>query len=134
MTGRILFKGGTDFYSAIRHLADMIAIIGPVPPELVEREKAWRWWWCGDEILNSNGQLCGNAAEFYGGPFFTDDEGTFIGNHLVAKTRLWENEVPKCISKEEIDVFFKFMRRMLAWLPEDRATAGELKDDPWLYQ
>lgn len=28
--------------------------------------------------------------------------------------------------------FLRFLRRMLAWAPEDRATAKELLFDPWL--
>lgn len=29
-------------------------------------------------------------------------------------------------------LFINFARRMLTWLPEKRATAKELLDDPWL--
>ena len=29
-------------------------------------------------------------------------------------------------------MFMKFMRSMLQWRPEDRKTAKELFDDPWL--
>ncbi|GAW19521.1 hypothetical protein ANO14919_090090 [Xylariales sp. No.14919] len=132
LTGQKLFEqDDTNPYSAVKHLADMIAILGPVPPVLIQREKAMREWRWSPQVLNPNGQLCGSAAEFYGGPFFTDD-GTFIGNHLVPHTRIWENEVPGCIPIEEADCFFNFMRRMLCWLPENRATARELKSDPWL--
>ncbi|KAI0431723.1 putative serine/threonine-protein kinase [Xylaria sp. FL1042] len=130
--GRMLFEqDGPNSYSAVQHLADMIAILGPIPPVLVQREKAMRGWRWSPEVRNPNGQLCGSAAEFYGGPFFTDD-GTFIGGHLVRHTRVWKNEMPECIPREEADCFFKFMRRMLCWVPEDRATAKELKRDPWL--
>ncbi len=51
----------------------MIAILGPVPPVLVQREKAMREWRWSPQVLNPNGQLCGSAAEFYAGPFFADD-------------------------------------------------------------
>jgi serine/threonine-protein kinase SRPK3 len=33
---------------------------------------------------------------------------------------------------EEKALFLKFVRRMLQWLPEDRDTAKELREDPWL--
>lgn len=33
---------------------------------------------------------------------------------------------------EDKDLFIKFARRMLKWMPEERATAKELLDDPWL--
>ncbi|KAI1279402.1 putative serine/threonine-protein kinase [Xylaria sp. FL0933] len=132
LTGRGLFEqDDPSSYSAVKHLANMIAILGPVPSALVQRQKAMREWRWSPPVLNSGGQLCGTAAEFFGGPFFTED-GTFIGNHLVRHDRVWENELPGCIPREEADCFFKFMRRMLCWIPEDRATAGGLKSDPWL--
>lgn len=33
---------------------------------------------------------------------------------------------------QERALFINFARRMLTWLPEKRATAKELLDDPWL--
>lgn len=33
---------------------------------------------------------------------------------------------------EEKALFVAFVRRMLQWVPEERATARELRDDPWL--
>lgn len=91
--------------------------------------------------------MSSNAAEFYGGPFFNDDGrclrpsrfflanwqiGTFIRPVLVVQGRRFEQELPESIAPEEADDFLRFMRRMLAWMPEDRATASELKNDPWL--
>ena len=36
------------------------------------------------------------------------------------------------IEDEEKDQFLRFASRMLEWLPEKRATAQELLDDPWM--
>lgn len=55
----------------------------------------------------------------------------------------WRNEVPipKTTTLEENeyflegenkDKFIKFVRAMLQWRPEDRKTAKELLQDPWL--
>ncbi|KGO77686.1 hypothetical protein PITC_071690 [Penicillium italicum] len=33
---------------------------------------------------------------------------------------------------DEKDDFLRFLRRMLCWLPEERASAKELLFDPWL--
>lgn len=33
---------------------------------------------------------------------------------------------------EEKVLFLQFVRRMLKWLPEDRASARELLEDPWM--
>jgi serine/threonine-protein kinase SRPK3 len=46
---------------------------------------------------------------------------------------MWD-AAPECIADEDKRLFVNFMRRMLSWLPEDRATAKELKSDPWLDQ
>lgn len=37
------------------------------------------------------------------------------------------------IKGEEKRVFIKFVKRMIKWQPEERSTAKELLDDPWLY-
>lgn len=57
--------------------------------------------------------------------------GKFVRNDLVPYERSLRREMPECIPEEEADRFLKFMRRMLCWLPEDRARAKELKNDPW---
>jgi hypothetical protein len=35
---------------------------------------------------------------------------------------------------EEKRRFVQFVKRMIAWRPEERSTAKELLDDPWLYK
>jgi hypothetical protein len=44
----------------------MIALLGPVPPVLIQRERDMRQRRWSPELLNPEGKLCGNAAEFYG--------------------------------------------------------------------
>lgn len=36
------------------------------------------------------------------------------------------------LSRNEKEPFLKFMRSMLKWLPEERRTAKQLLEDPWL--
>lgn len=36
------------------------------------------------------------------------------------------------LESDEKDDFLRFLRRMLCWIPEERATAEELLFDPWL--
>ena len=55
-----------------------------------------------------------------------------MSNDLIPFTRSLKSELPDCIPEEEAVLFLNFMRRMLCWLPEERATAKELKNDPWL--
>ncbi|KAJ6150677.1 protein kinase [Penicillium chermesinum] len=86
------------------HLARMIAIMG-MPPK--------------DMIRNSE----------YATKFF-DSKGNWIGTA----------EIP-CVSLEKLEsnlrdtqqrLFISFMRKMLQWQPENRASAKELLGDPWL--
>lgn len=35
---------------------------------------------------------------------------------------------------EEKAQFISFVQRMLRWLPEERSTAREMLDDPWLHE
>lgn len=66
-------------YSAQAHIAEMIALLGPPPKELIDREKEGLRWNSGPRVTNSEGKLCRKASEFYGGPFF-DSTGKFISS------------------------------------------------------
>ncbi|KAL1963422.1 hypothetical protein VTN77DRAFT_8323 [Rasamsonia byssochlamydoides] len=41
-------------------------------------------------------------------------------------------EVETRLEGRDKDLFLQFKRSMLKWLPEERKTARELLDDPWL--
>lgn len=80
-----------------------------------------------------------HATEYYGGPFFNNDDmhaecprffKAANQEDFVPHSRSLKGEVPECITLEDADALIKFMRRMLSWTPEDRATAKELKNDP----
>lgn len=137
-------------YSAKHHLADMIAVLEPPPEVLTERDRDMRNWIWFVGSGNANGQLCENDADYFGGPFFADDGklmwnfgqaqrqpsqdtlGEFTHKDLIARDRKLSDIVPECIREDKQD-FLHFIRKMLCWLPEDRATARELiKSHPWL--
>jgi len=58
--------------------------------------------------------------------------GEFVRKDLIPFERNLSDAVPECIIDEDKELFLNFMRRMLCWLPEDRATAKELTEDLWL--
>ena len=60
-------------YRAHHHLAEMIALLGPMPKALVERGSSMRHWRWSPETLNQEGKLCNNAIDYFGGPFLSDD-------------------------------------------------------------
>lgn len=75
---RDLFSKSHDVdgtYNPAAHLAEMIALLGPPPKELISRERdglAWNW---APAAQNAAGAMCTTAADWFGGPFF-DDKGT----------------------------------------------------------
>jgi hypothetical protein len=71
-------------HSAKAHLAEMIALFGPPPKELLDREKDGRRWNFAPTIQNSAGKVCKKAYEWYDGPFFDDTgkAGYFHLSHL----------------------------------------------------
>jgi hypothetical protein len=38
------------------------------------------------------------------------------------------------VDGEEKQMFLDFAKKMLCWLPQDRKSAKELLNDPWLYK
>lgn len=61
---------------------------------------------------------------------------------LIVISGNWKGEAPvpelnldaleERLKGDEKDDFLRFLRRMLCWLPEERASAKELLFDPWL--
>ncbi|GAB7356018.1 hypothetical protein MBLNU459_g6639t1 [Dothideomycetes sp. NU459] len=63
-------------YSAAKHLAQMIAILGPPPPVLINERSELKWKWS-PAIENDNGLPCQDACSYYSGPFF-DSSGAYL--------------------------------------------------------
>jgi len=108
-------------YMTRAHIAEMIAMMGPPPLELLKHGK--------------------RTAEF-----FTKDGKQSVLTLNVFKLNLvgqWRGEIPLPSatsleeSEENLDgsnkeAFLQFMRKMLQWQPERRQTAKQLLQDPWL--
>lgn len=56
--------------------------------------------------------------------------GNFIPDTQIQKTSLEKEE--ENLVREDKSLFLEFLRKMVQWLPEDRKSAKELMDDPWL--
>ncbi|KAG8630738.1 hypothetical protein KVT40_002357 [Elsinoe batatas] len=106
--GRHMFYGHDPHingYSTRAHLAEVIGLLGPPPLDLLRRGK--------------------RSSEFF------DENGIWKAIvHLPENVSLEQFE--SFMAGEKKLAFLKFLRRMLQWRPEDRATAKELLDDPWL--
>ncbi|KAH9841134.1 putative CDK4/6 [Rhodofomes roseus] len=104
-----LFKttgGPENKQDNIYHLAHMIALLGPPPKDFLERtqtERPWGWF---------------------------DKDGNWKAAADIPNTNLEDAE--KKLTGEDKVLFLRFVRKMLKWKPEERASAKELLDDPWL--
>ena len=93
------------FYHADQHLGLMIALMGPPPKALLER---------------------GSTTATY-----FDEHGNFRKLNLIKKDFSFEQSITRVRGPEK-DVFIDFVKHMICWLPEDRWTAKQLLDHPWL--
>ncbi|KAK2806624.1 hypothetical protein FQN51_006590 [Onygenales sp. PD_10] len=92
-----------DLYDAA-HLAQIIAALGPPPPEFLAKNPERR-------------------ADFW------DDQGRWLDFAPILEGRTMEALQTRLEDKAK---FLRFIRRALTWMPEERATAKELLQDPWL--
>jgi hypothetical protein len=60
-------------YDVRAHLAEMIALLGPPPKELLDRERLWSDVKWDHAVENPDGKLCQTAREYFGGPFFNPE-------------------------------------------------------------
>lgn len=100
-------------YHANEHLALMICLLGPPPKELLDKG-----------LKTSN--------------YFTYDrekeEYVFKSQKLVDK---WKNDVSwdravTHMQGENKESFIDFAKKMICWIPEERWTAAQLLEHPWL--
>ncbi|EZF36590.1 CMGC/SRPK protein kinase [Trichophyton rubrum D6] len=106
--GRHLFYGNDPDgkgYSTRAHLAEVMGFLGPPPLDMLQRGKR------SHEFFTSDGK-------------WKQDLEIPTGVSLELSEEFLDGK-----SKE---MFIAFMRGMLQWRPEDRKTAKELLQDPWL--
>ncbi|CAG8938994.1 unnamed protein product [Penicillium salamii] len=106
--GRHLFYGNDPDgkgYSTRAHLAEVMGVLGPPPLDLLQRGKR------SHEFFTSDGKWKQNIEIPTGAGLEVTE------NILDGKNK---------------EMFMSFMRGMIQWRPEDRKTAKELLQDPWL--
>lgn len=67
-------------YDAHVHLAQMVALLGDPPKEVIRRERALRDHRLERPVINLRGKQCNTMNEFWGGPFFDDNGKLFSPN------------------------------------------------------
>ncbi|KMK60538.1 protein kinase, putative [Aspergillus fumigatus Z5] len=134
-------------YDARRHIAEMIALLGPPPPEVIQRYQYMREYSWPKPVRREDGRVCETAEEYFCGPFF-DEKGITrfpISNECLDSRNilgrfLYENLIPdrklsdtaSFLGGEEKETFLDLAKRMLVWHPDARKTAGELAGHPFL--
>ncbi|KAJ5156310.1 hypothetical protein N7492_009113 [Penicillium capsulatum] len=116
-------------YDAKLHIAEMIALLGPPPSEIIQRYQDMREYLWPQPVRREDGRLCATAEEYFCGPFF-DENGHFLYEHLIPDRNLADSV--SFLEGEERESFLDFARGMLAWHPYVRKTAGELAEHPFL--
>ncbi|KAK6209855.1 hypothetical protein QIS74_11439 [Colletotrichum tabaci] len=106
--GRHLFQGSDPKekkYLTRAHLAELVALLGPPPPDLLLRGKR-------------------------SGEFFAVD-GRWIADIPIPQSQGLDGSITR-LEGQKKEAFLTFVKGMLQWRPEDRKTASQLYDDPWL--
>ncbi|KAF4459651.1 kinase domain [Fusarium albosuccineum] len=105
LSGRV--RGHCKFSDKTR-FAQMIRLLGPPPSELLARADR------------------SALSKYY------NDQGKFKYPELIPDESFTLKNSTPMLEGEERTLFINFAKRMLTWLPEQRATAKELLNDPWL--
>lgn len=115
-------------YSTRAHLAEVIGVLGPPPLSLLKRGRRSHEFFTEDGVLfpanivYPNLWVCG-LRNFPIGHWRNEIE--VPGNIALENSE-------EFLSGRNKEMFLNFMKGMLQWRPEDRKTAKELLQDPWL--
>ncbi|KAJ5362341.1 hypothetical protein N7541_003185 [Penicillium brevicompactum] len=93
-------------YEPFKHLALMVALVGPPPANFVKRSE-------------TTGQCF-------------DHHGAWIAQVHAAVPSTSLESLEQRLSGTEQESFLRFLRSMLKWVPEERRSARQLLGDPWL--
>ncbi|OJJ74452.1 hypothetical protein ASPBRDRAFT_146493 [Aspergillus brasiliensis CBS 101740] len=116
-------------YVAKRHMAEMVALLGPPPPEIMQRYQSMREYPWPEPVRREDDRLCETAEEYFEGPFF-DKSGRFLFEDLIPNRKL--DDTVSILEGEEREAFLDLAKRMLVWHPNKRKSAGELAEHPFL--
>ena len=102
------------------HLAEMIALMGSPPLELLKKGKR------AAQFFDEKGKGCPTCTTM-----FANLAGHWRGEIPVPDpTSLEDSEINLEVSNKE--AFLRFVQKMVQWRPEDRQTASQLLEDDWL--
>jgi serine/threonine-protein kinase SRPK3 len=131
-----------------KYLGQLIALLGPPPADMLEQERQRRTQKLDMPLINFDGACCRTVSEFWNGPYFDDKGnlrtdccfrsetnlliGQFLYPELVQDDLTIEDTITS-LEGDEKRLFLDFLvQNMLCWDPEQRMSAKELLQHPWL--
>lgn len=132
---RALFEGGHLFtgrdpvlrtYKSRAHLAEMISLLGPPPPNFLARGRLTHKFFsnkgkCDQILVPVHNNTIDTSACL--GDFSTDIS-------IPTRTTLGQRE--SRLEGEDKALFLRLMMKMLQWEPEKRTSVAELAYDEWI--
>ncbi|KAE8392792.1 kinase-like domain-containing protein [Aspergillus alliaceus] len=122
------WKTSTDIWN-LAHLAETIALLGLPPSELVTRAYSMLDHKLPESLRGEDGKFCESSEQYFEGPFF-DRDTIFLHNDLTPNQTL-ADALP-FLEEKERENFLSFIKMMMARIPEERKTARELVEHPFL--
>ena len=109
-------------YLTRAHLAELVAMLGPPPIDMLERGARSK------EFFDGEGE---NALPRYRVKLTEVLSGNWIAEIDIPQGLTLETSEEN-LHGEKKEEFLQFVRCMLQWRPEDRLTAKELLEHPWM--
>lgn len=87
-------------YDAKLHIAEMVALLGPPPPEVIQRYQYMREYSWPEPVRREDDRVCETAEEYFCGPFFDNNGGFPISDGIFSDSRnilgrfLYEDLIP----------------------------------------
>lgn len=73
-------------YNAKLHITETIALLGPPPPEVIQRYQYMREYSWPEPVRREDGRVCETAEEYFCGPFFDKNGDTGFPIPILYKT------------------------------------------------
>lgn len=125
MLGRDLDSGK---YSRTAHVAQLHKLLGPLPEALrVRADKGII-----AKLYTSDGMLARIHNLLSPQLLISSFKGQFKHSDLVPPDTFNLKSLTHSLAEEEKVPFLEFASKMLRWIPEERTTAEDLYNDPWL--
>ena len=128
-----MFQGTRLFETAAgpdsrQHIAHMVSLLGLPPADFLRRSETGEPW----KYFDTRGEYLMPARQYFG---TLTGSLSNVSGHWTGTTTLSNDSLELLehrLEGEKKAQFLGFVRKMLKWIPEERYTAYELLDDPWL--